>query len=84
MTVAGAAFRGDSSPEVLLEACTAWGIERAIGRCIGMLAFALRDRRVNRQLHGGRADGLACPAMAALSLRATAAARNAGQCNRNG
>ena len=50
---AGASFRGDSDTEVLLEACAAWGIERAIGRCIGMFAFALWDRRA-RRLHLAR------------------------------
>ena len=59
MTVAGAAFRGDSNTGALLEACADRGIERAIGQCIGMFAFVLWDRGVNRQLHDGRANGLA-------------------------
>ena len=46
-------FRGDSDTEVLLEACAAWGIERALGRCIGMFAIALWDR-VSRRLHLAR------------------------------
>ena len=50
---AGATFRGDSDTEVLLEACAAWGVERAIGRCIGMFAFALWDRGA-RRLHLAR------------------------------
>ena len=50
---AGASFRGDSDTEVLLEACAAWGIERALGRCIGMFAFALWDR-ASRRLHLAR------------------------------
>ena len=50
---AGIAFRGDSDTEVLLEACAAWGIERALGRCIGMFAFALWDR-ASRRLHLAR------------------------------
>ena len=49
----GASFRGDSDTEVLLEACAAWGIERALGRCIGMFAIALWDR-VSRRLHLAR------------------------------
>ena len=49
----GASFRGDSDTEVLLEACAAWGIERALGRCIGMFAFALWDR-ASRRLHLAR------------------------------
>ena len=50
---AGATFRGDSDTEVLVEACAAWGVERAIGRCIGMFAFALWDRGA-RRLHLAR------------------------------
>lgn len=49
----GASFRGDSDTEVLLEACAAWGLERAIGRCIGMFAFALWNR-ASRRLHLAR------------------------------
>ena len=49
----GASFRGDSDTEVLLEACAAWGLERALGRCIGMFAFALWDR-ASRRLHLAR------------------------------
>ena len=50
LEAAGASFRGESDTEVLLEACAAWGIERAIGRCIGMFAIALWDR-ASRRLH---------------------------------
>ena len=46
----GAGFRGHSDTEVLLEACAAWGVERAAKRLIGMFAFALWDR-VERSLY---------------------------------
>ena len=49
----GASFRGDSDTEVLLEACAAWGLERALGRCIGMFALALWDCG-SRRLHLAR------------------------------
>ena len=38
-------WRSSSDTEVLLEACAAWGIERALHRSIGMFAFALWDAR---------------------------------------
>ncbi len=47
---AGHAFRGQSDSEVLLEACAAWGVERAVRRLVGIFAFALWDRR-DRALH---------------------------------
>ena len=53
LEAAGVAFRGSSDTEVLLEACAAWGIERALGRCIGMFALALWDRTA-RRLHLAR------------------------------
>jgi len=44
-----AAWRSSGDTEVLLEACAAWGVERAVDRSIGMFAFALWDAR-ERQL----------------------------------
>jgi asparagine synthase (glutamine-hydrolysing) len=38
-------WRSSSDAEVLLEACAAWGIGRALERSIGMFAFALWDGR---------------------------------------
>jgi asparagine synthase (glutamine-hydrolysing) len=38
-------WRSSSDTEVVLEACSAWGVERALGRSIGMFAFALWDAR---------------------------------------
>ncbi len=38
-------FRTLTDTEVLLEACAAWGVEKALRRSIGMFAFALWDAR---------------------------------------
>jgi asparagine synthase (glutamine-hydrolysing) len=38
-------WRSSGDTEVLLEACAAWGVERALDRSIGMFAFALWDAR---------------------------------------
>lgn len=47
---AGNGFKGSSDTEVIVEAIEAWGLEKALGRFIGMFAIALWDRR-ERILH---------------------------------
>jgi asparagine synthase (glutamine-hydrolysing) len=43
--LSGRSWRSSSDTEVLLEACAAWGIARALDRSTGMFAFALWDGR---------------------------------------
>jgi asparagine synthase (glutamine-hydrolysing) len=40
----GVAFRGSCDTEVVVEAIAAWGLERALGRMVGMFALALWDK----------------------------------------
>lgn len=46
-------WRGTSDTETLLNAISAWGLERALARCSGMFALALWDRSF-KQLHLAR------------------------------
>ena len=43
-----AGWRGHSDTETLVQAIAAWGLEAAVGRAVGMFAFALWDRRERR------------------------------------
>jgi asparagine synthase (glutamine-hydrolysing) len=47
------AWRGHSDTETLVECIAAWGLEATLGKCVGMFALALWDKR-NRELHLAR------------------------------
>ena len=48
-----APWKGHSDTETLIECIAAWGLEQTLGRCVGMFALALWDRR-ERLLHLAR------------------------------
>jgi asparagine synthase (glutamine-hydrolysing) len=47
------AWRGHSDTETLVECIAAWGLEATLGKCVGMFALALWDKRT-RELHLAR------------------------------
>ncbi len=44
------AWRGHSDTETLVEAIALWGLTRTLGKCVGMFALALWDRKEKRLL----------------------------------
>lgn len=88
----GITFRGTSDTEVILEAVSAWGVESAVNRLIGMFALAvwdrqqmelylIRDRIGIKPLYWGHFDGLFLFASELKALRAHPDCRSA--INRN-
>lgn len=49
----GHKFTGTSDTEVLLAGAVEWGVRETLGRCVGMFALAIYDRR-ERELHLAR------------------------------